>query len=100
MSTTTAASRLGAAASAAAAASVQQEPTRSEPQGPRPDDVDAKFASVVLGQTEDSWKAIFAEHGEQYQPPRMVLYDDAHPTGCGNGQGSVCGDGQDWIQRS
>jgi predicted metalloprotease len=67
----------------------QQAPTRSEPQGPRADDEDARFASVVLGQTEDAWSAIFRQHGAQYQPPRMVLYDNAHPTGCGTGQSAM-----------
>ena len=62
---------------------------RSEPQGPRADDVDAKFSSVVLAYTEDAWKEVFAEKGEVYQPPRLVLYDDAHPTGCGNGQAAM-----------
>jgi predicted metalloprotease len=62
---------------------------RSEPQGPRADDVDAKFASVVLAYTEDTWKEIFAEKGAAYRPPRLVLYDEAHPTGCGNGQSAM-----------
>ena len=62
---------------------------RTQPQGPRADDEDARFASVVLAYTEDSWKEIFAEKGSTYQPPRLVLYDDAHPTGCGNGQAAM-----------
>jgi predicted metalloprotease len=66
-----------------------QPPSRSEPQGPRPDDEDARFSSVVLGQTEDAWRAIFQQHGASYEPARMVLYDDAHPTGCGTGQSAM-----------
>jgi predicted metalloprotease len=62
---------------------------RSEPQGPRPDDVDARFASVVLGYTEDTWSEIFKEKGAAYQPPKLVLYDEAHPTGCGAGQAAM-----------
>jgi predicted metalloprotease len=50
----------------------------------------AHFSSKVLASTEDSWSAIFAKAGKQYQPPKLVLYRGATRTGCGQGQ-SVMG---------
>jgi predicted metalloprotease len=56
-------------------------------QGPvgTPKDAEGKFASVVLGSTEDVWKAKFAAMGRTYQDPTLVLYDQATFGGCGLG---------------
>jgi predicted metalloprotease len=66
-----------------------QTPVRTEPAGPRADDEDARFASTVLAYTEDTWGTIFAERGGRYDPPTLVLYDEAHPSGCGFGQAAM-----------
>lgn len=50
----------------------------------------AKFTSIVLASTEDTWSTIFKQMGQQYQAPRLVLYRGATKTGCGVGQ-SVMG---------
>ncbi|MGL5030064.1 MAG: KPN_02809 family neutral zinc metallopeptidase [Aeromonas sp.] len=50
----------------------------------------AKFTSVMLASTEDSWGEIFAQSGRTYQAPKLVLYRGATRTGCGQGQ-SVMG---------
>lgn len=50
----------------------------------------ARFTSVMLASTEDTWGEIFSRSGNQYQPPRLVLYRGATQTGCGQGQ-SVMG---------
>lgn len=50
----------------------------------------ARFTSVILASTEDTWGEIFSRSGNQYQPPRLVLYRGATQTGCGQGQ-SVMG---------
>ena len=63
-----------------------QPGTTQAPQGPRADDEDAKFSRAVLAYTEDTWTQVFKEHGATYQPPTLVLYDQEHPTGCGEGQ--------------
>lgn len=63
--------------------------TRTEPAGPRADDEDARFASVVLRMTEETWTQAFAEQGARYQPTTLVLYDEGHPTGCGFGQSAM-----------
>ena len=44
----------------------------------------------MLASTEDTWGEIFSRSGNQYQPPRLVLYRGATQTGCGQGQ-SVMG---------
>ncbi|AIN19703.1 neutral zinc metallopeptidase family protein [Yersinia rochesterensis] len=54
------------------------------------DDQYAKFTSVVLADTEDTWKPIFQEMGRSYQEPKLVMYRGATRTGCGTGQ-SVMG---------
>ena len=62
---------------------------QSAPAGLQSNDEDARFASVVLAFTEDTWAQVFAEQGSRYQPPTLVLYDQAHPTGCGFGQSAM-----------
>lgn len=54
------------------------------------DDEAAKFTSVILATTEDTWSQIFGQSGKQYQQPRLVMYRGATRTGCGTGQ-SVMG---------
>ena len=50
----------------------------------------AKFTSVILATTEDTWSDIFTRLGRTYQPPRLVMYRGATRTDCGTGQ-SVMG---------
>ena len=50
-----------------------------------PKDAEGKFAAVVLGSTEDVWTARFQAKGMKYEPPTMVLYDQATFGGCGLG---------------
>ncbi|WP_145562846.1 KPN_02809 family neutral zinc metallopeptidase [Yersinia aldovae] len=64
----------------------QRSPTAISPQ----DDQYAKFTSVVLADTEDTWKPIFQQMGRTYQEPKLVMYRGATRTGCGTGQ-SVMG---------
>ena len=54
------------------------------------DDEAAKFTSVILATTEDTWGPIFEKMGRQYPQPKLVLYRGATQTGCGQGQ-SVMG---------
>ncbi len=54
------------------------------------DDEAAKFTSVILATTEDTWEPIFEKMGRQYPQPKLVLYRGATRTGCGTGQ-SVMG---------
>jgi len=44
----------------------------------------AKFSSIVLGETEDTWQRVFAESNRQYVMPKMVLFTGAVPSACGS----------------
>jgi uncharacterized protein len=63
---------------------------QSAPQAPahRPpaNDPLAKFVSVVLASTEDTWGEVFQASGARYTPPHLVLFRGATPTACGAGQ--------------
>ncbi len=48
-----------------------------------------ELARVVLRDTEITWQGYFAQQGQQYQPPTMVLYSGVTPTACGTGQAAV-----------
>jgi uncharacterized protein len=54
-----------------------------------PTDEQGRFISAVLGQTEDTWSAIFKANGSQYVPPTLVLYRDRMPTACGTGSAAA-----------
>lgn len=54
------------------------------------DDEAAKFTSVILATTEDTWGQIFQKMGRTYPQPKLVMYRGATRTGCGTGQ-SVMG---------
>jgi predicted metalloprotease len=60
---------------------VQQSPAGR----PLAEDTDegAEFVAVVLGDTEDTWRALFAAAGQRYQEPRLVLFTDAVQSACG-----------------
>lgn len=49
----------------------------------------ADFISVVLADTEDTWTALFAEAGQQYQVPRLVLFSGSVQSACGFAQSAM-----------
>jgi len=49
----------------------------------------AKFAAVILADTEDTWGPLFAAAGRRYEPPRLVLFDGATRTACGLGSAAM-----------
>jgi predicted metalloprotease len=57
--------------------------------GPASADPQADFVSVILADTEDTWGQIFASSGRSYEPPRLVLFNDATPSACGLGQAAM-----------
>jgi predicted metalloprotease len=67
-----------------ASAPVQQGPT-----GAPTNDPQAEFAAVVLGDTEDTWSRVFQESGQRYQPPTLVLFNDAVQSACGTNSAAV-----------
>lgn len=54
------------------------------------DDEAAKFTSVILATTEDTWGSLFKQMNRTYQAPKLVMYRGVTRTGCGTGQ-SVMG---------
>jgi predicted metalloprotease len=63
----------------------QQAPAHAPPAN----DVQAKFVSTVLADTEDVWKQVFSQGGATYQEPKLVLFRGAVRTGCGSGQAAM-----------
>jgi hypothetical protein len=65
------------------------EPDQVGTTGTLEDDQEAKFVSVVLKDTEDTWSQIFRERGATYQPPVLVLFTQATQSSCGLGQSAM-----------
>ena len=60
-------------------------PATEQPVDPSsPADEGGQFVQHVLGDTEDTWTAIFAESGQQYAAPRLALFSQGINTGCGS----------------
>jgi predicted metalloprotease len=63
----------------------QQAPAHAPPAN----DEMAKFVSVVLGDTEDVWRAQFKQLGSTYREPKLRLFRGSTPTACGTGQAAM-----------
>jgi predicted metalloprotease len=49
----------------------------------------ADFSSVVLADTEDTWRVLFEQMGRTYQEPSLVLYTGYVESACGFAQAAV-----------
>jgi uncharacterized protein len=48
------------------------------------------FVAKILGQTEDVWSVVLpAQKGVDYTAPKLVLYSDSFPSGCGQAQAAM-----------
>ncbi len=47
------------------------------------------FISVILADTEDTWKQLFRQHGKQYKDPKLVLFRNSVKSGCGFGSAQM-----------
>lgn len=54
------------------------------PEEQKADDERVSFVKVVLAETEDVWNKIFAEKGQQYSEPVLVLFRGVVESACGN----------------
>ena len=70
--------------------------TQSLPSGPAPTavegaptDEEGQFISAVLGDTEDTWSAVFQANGSQYTPPKLVLFNGQVQSACGSASAAV-----------
>lgn len=62
-----------------------EESGRSGP----PADQLGKFASIVLADTEDTWRALLPQVGGSYEDPRLVLFTGAVHSACGTTSSAV-----------
>ena len=53
------------------------------------DDKLADFVSVVLADTEDTWKQEFRENGASYRAPKLVIFDGVVASACGQAAGAM-----------
>jgi predicted metalloprotease len=63
----------------------QQAPARKPPA----EDRGAKFVSVVLADTEDTWTGLFKQSGSQYRVPKLVLFRGSINSACGHAQAAM-----------
>lgn len=45
---------------------------------------EGKFINSILVDTEDVWTKIFQENNRKYERPKLIVFNDAVATGCGN----------------
>ena len=56
---------------------------------PSEDNPQRLFVGVVLADLEDAWTRVFRERGQTYQPPVLVLFEDATDSACGVGRAAM-----------
>ena len=72
------------------AVQIQQESSAAPVSDGAPvEDEQARFVSVVLADTEDTWEALFREAGRDYQKPTLVLFSGAVRSACGFAQAAM-----------
>jgi uncharacterized protein len=59
------------------------------PAGQGSPDPQVDFVSTVLADIEDTWTAVFREHGRTYEAPKLVVFSDAVQSACGIGQAAM-----------
>jgi predicted metalloprotease len=73
--------------SGGAEAPTEQAPAR--PGQSQPQDQLGKFASVVLRDTEVTWEEVFRQQGRGYEPPQLILFEQAVRSACGLNSSAV-----------
>lgn len=69
---------------------VGQSPVESPRGSPPPaGDEQAEFVRAVLGDTEDTWRALFQKAGKQYRDPTLVLFRGGVNSACGFANSAV-----------
>jgi uncharacterized protein len=68
------------------AVSTGQQP---EAQVGTPQDEAGQFIAAVLGDTEDTWAALFQASGMQYEPPTLTLFSGQVRSACGSASSAV-----------
>jgi predicted metalloprotease len=65
-----------------------QQRDASRPTTP-PTDQSGDFIAAILGNTEDTWTAIFKENGQTYQAPKLRIFSGATRSACGPAQSAM-----------
>jgi predicted metalloprotease len=69
---------------------VNTAPPAVEQRAPSPEEDQLKqFVSVVLADTEDTWKEIFRGMNREYRDPKLVLFNGMVQSACGTAQSAV-----------
>ncbi|MBA1280009.1 KPN_02809 family neutral zinc metallopeptidase [Stutzerimonas stutzeri] len=64
-------------------------PTQHSDTPARGDDPQVAFVQAILGDTEDTWRALFQQAGEQYRDPTLVLFRGGVNSACGFASSAV-----------
>ena len=65
-------------------------PPAVERRAPPPEQDQLKdFVAAVLGDTEDTWREVFARMKREYREPKLVLFSDVVQSSCGTAQSAV-----------
>ncbi|WP_222910682.1 neutral zinc metallopeptidase [Pseudomonas sp. DNDY-54] len=64
-------------------------PTQQSDTPARSDDPQVAFVQAILGDTEDTWRALFQQSAEQYRDPTLVLFRGGVNSACGFASSAV-----------
>jgi predicted metalloprotease len=67
----------------------QMQPTNEPYQEGADEALLHKRTAVVLAETEETWKKIFAQSGMQYVEPKLVLFNGLVQSGCGTAESAM-----------
>jgi len=56
---------------------------------PAANDEQSEFVRAILGDTEDTWRELFQQAGQQYRDPQLVLFSDGVNSACGFASSAV-----------
>jgi predicted metalloprotease len=66
-----------------------EAPAEEPAAGPAENDPMRDFVSAILGDTDETWEAIFAAQGATYRQPTIVLFSGMVQSACGFAQAAV-----------
>lgn len=52
-------------------------------------DQGSEFVRAILGDTEDTWRALFQQSGQSYQDPKLILFSGSVRSACGSADSAV-----------
>jgi predicted metalloprotease len=69
----------------------QRGPARPVPTGKQgaPTDDLGRFVAATLAQTEDVWRQVYAQSGQRYEEPRLVMFSGITQSACGTAQSAM-----------